>query len=105
MAFRTAQAMSGQALLVPELIQPDIQLEEAAIVDGVEALGPGRLGGDKAGIEQHLEMLRHRRSRHRQAGREFIDGFGPVPQFLEELPTVWVGYGGKGVDRTHALIL
>ena len=48
----------------PELIQPEIELEEARGRQGIDALRASRGRAHKAGIKQNLEVLGDRRPAH-----------------------------------------
>lgn len=93
--------MSGRWLR-PELIQPKIELVEAAIVDGVDA--SRALCGHRyeVAIEQRLEVLGDRRPADRKAFRKLVYGARRASQFLQQEAPVRVGNRRKWVHVRHA---
>jgi hypothetical protein len=93
----TGQYPASTILLAPELIQPQIEMKEAAVIDRID---PARaLGFDlhQPRVEQRLQVLGNRRAGNRQAGRQFVHGFWPAPELLEEIAAVRIRNCCKGI--------
>ena len=74
--------------LRPELVQPQIEPVEAAVVDRVDP--PRALGGngDEVRIQKRFQVLRNCRAADRKRFGEFIDRLRRAPQLLQQEPPV-----------------
>src|SRR6185369_16501024 len=59
--------------LLPELVEIIAHLGDLRRLDAIKIARADRLVADETGVAQRLEMLRHRRPRHRQVAGDVAD--------------------------------